>query len=452
VGGRLSRWRRLHLALVRRLSGVRADPGGEDAAPTRRGPLIVGYYVWQYPYPSETFIRREVRALQQAGVPVMVFADAPGELGALDEGDRALTQSTHYLPSLSRLALSGWALAFLLRRPARVLRLMVFVFATRYAREKSVASDLEMVARGVRLAVQLRSRGVTHLHSPWASSSAFVALVASRLVQVPFSVQGRAHDLHRGDSAFALVEKFTHARFVVTNTRYNLEGIRGLLPASQHAKVHLVYNGVDVAEYHPVARRARSAEAPLRMLCVARLIEPKGLTILLRTCGVLRERGIDVTCEVIGGPEEPLYTGYLTQLKVLHRQLRLGEMVRFAGAQPSSVVREAYARSDVFVLPCVVAANGSKDITPNALIEAMAMGLPVISTRMTGIPEIVTDGVSGVLVPPGDVDALADAIMRLKADPALCASLGARARQAVEERFDIHRNVEQRAQLFGARS
>ena len=155
-------------------------------------------------------------------------------------------------------------------------------------------------------------------------------------------------------------------------------------------------------------------------------------------------------CEIVGAPEEPLYTAYLRDLRETHDLLGLAEHVRFAGALPFSAVRERYARADIFVLPCVVARDGRRDVTPNALIEAMATGLPVISTPVAGVPEIVEDGVSGVLVPPGDAAALAGGIERLAADPAARAALGAAARRRIEDRFDARRNVRSYLRLFGA--
>lgn len=443
----LARW---YQALVRNLAGVRADRRGVPFAPRHGTSLHVGYYLWQFPFPSETFIRREIGALRGTGVPLTVFADAPGDLTTMDAAERALTDSTVYLPPLSRPAIARWTLFFLVRRPATVVRLMAFVIGTRYEREKSASSDLQLFGRAVGIAVRVRAKGVTHLHSPWATTTAFIALIVSRLLNITYSVQARAHDLHREDAAFALPEKFTYAAFVVTNTRYNVHGIRALLPERDHARVHLIHNGIDLAQFAPPPSRARSPGEPLRLLCVARLIEPKGLTVLLQACASLRDRGIDLVCEIIGGSEEPLYTGYLTKLRVMHRQLRLGDHVQLAGPQPSSRVLEAYRDSDLFTLPCVVAANGSKDITPNVIIEAMAMELPVVSTRMTGIPEIVEDGVSGVLVPPGDAGALADAIEDLAADPERRIRFGRAGRQRVAVRFDIHRNIADYARLFRA--
>src|SRR6185295_15360581 len=131
------------------------------------------------------------------------------------------------------------------------------------------------------------------------------------------------------------------------------------------------------------------------------LIEQKGLSYLLQACARLREGGHSFECEIVGGTED-IYMNYYLELKKLHRNLALENQVRFVGSLPFKAVLKKYSQADIFILPCVIAEDGSRDITPNALIEAMAMKLAVISTTVTGVPEIVEDGVSGILVPPHD--------------------------------------------------
>ena len=184
------------------------------------------------------------------------------------------------------------------------------------------------------------------------------------------------------------------------------------------------------------------------MLSVGRLIEPKGFRYLLRACRLLRDRGVEFTCEIIGGPQDPLDTIAWIDLRKLHTGLGLESTVRFRGEMSLSSVLSWYRRADIVVLPCVRGRDGSHDVTPNTLIEAMAMRLPVVSTTIGAIPEIVDPGIDGLLVPPNDENALADALERLLRDPALRRSLGEAARRKVEERFDIDRNVVRRATLF----
>ncbi len=184
------------------------------------------------------------------------------------------------------------------------------------------------------------------------------------------------------------------------------------------------------------------------MLTVATLGETKGLVYLLKSCKALKKRGFVFKCEIIGGTHEPIYTNYYVELKKLRGKFGLEKSVSFLGAQPFNNVLEGYKNADIFILPCVIARDGSRDVTPNVLIEAMAMKIPVISTNITGIPELVQDGISGILVPPENECALTEAIIRLINDDKLRRDLGEKAREKVEERFDINKNILKYIDLF----
>ena len=238
-----------------------------------------------------------------------------------------------------------------------------------------------------------------------------------------------------------------YAEFVITNARYNEAVIRSLLPPGTDGKIRLVYEGIELDRFQPGIRRT-SSDSAARILSVARLVEPKGLEHLLAACKILRDAGHAVRCEIIGGRTHSEMNYYLKLLK-LRRTLGLEAEVTFLGAQPFDRVLQRYREVDVFVLPAVQSSDGRRDITPNALIEAMAMQLPVVSTQSGAIPEIVEDGVSGLLVPPGDAAALAQAITRLLNDAALRAQLGRTARKRIEERFDIAKNITAYVALFG---
>jgi glycosyltransferase involved in cell wall biosynthesis len=174
----------------------------------------------------------------------------------------------------------------------------------------------------------------------------------------------------------------------------------------------------------------------------------KGFDYLLRACALLRERGIEFQCDVVGAAHESLDANAPLELKKLYRRLDLGGIVRFLGAQPFNAIMSAYKKADIVALPCVIASDGSRDITPNVLLEAMAMQRAVVSTPVGAIPEIIDDGINGLIVPSRDERRLADALEELARDDALRRKLGRAARQKVEERFDINRNAQRYATLF----
>jgi glycosyltransferase involved in cell wall biosynthesis len=243
-----------------------------------------------------------------------------------------------------------------------------------------------------------------------------------------------------------LEHKLEPAAFVVTNTRYNASELVRFLSASGRRRLHVIYNGIDRWRWSG-SRRVRSATG-FRLLSVGRLIPQKGHHVLLEACALLRARGLEVGLDIVGGPELPRAREYQQALRDLHDRLDLGLAVRFLGEQPWTEVLRAYAAADLFVLPCIIDPDGSRDIIPNSLIEAMAAGLPVVSTPITGIPELVDHGTDGWLVPPDDARSLADAIAVLHAAPDVRGRLGRNAVRKVAERFDSDHNCADRAALF----
>lgn len=422
---------------VQRGAGWRLTWG---APPTRAQALRLAYYVWRFPAVSDTFIRREVRALRQADISLEVFADQPAE-----SDDAALRETTHYLLPLDAERLARAKRFFMTHKPLRYWNVFAYVVLHRYGSYKTLREDLAVFERAVDLAYQLREHGITYLHTPWADRTAFIGLLAAALLDIPYSVEARAHDLHRFQNQYGLREKFARAQFIITNSDYNARAIETYL-AHPHSPIHVIRELFPLDELK--LRTEWRAADPCRILCVARWIEEKGLVYLLRACARLRERGIPFRCEIIGGPEEPTYVNYWIELKRLHARLQLQDNVIFVDAQPFEKILAAYARADLFVLPCVIAQNGGRDISPNALIEAMATGLPVISTQLAAIPEIVEHDVSGILVPPNDDAALADAMHALILDESKRRALGLAARARVQERYDAAKNVAQFTALF----
>lgn len=406
----------------------------------------IAYYLWRYPLLSETFVQREITALQKAGVPVMVVADRSGELAGLDENAQSLARNTTYLMPMN-VARLGRALASF--SVARLAECAQFILSQRYQQQKSYRNDLKVFLKAAYLAGVLRDARVDHAHCPWSDVNALVLRVASRLAGISYSLEARAHDLHRRSSAFAMREKFRDAAFIITNCRYNEQHLRTLLAPSDWSKIHVIYEGLNLGQFQPRPTRDRGPEGA-RLLTVARLIEQKGLLCLLKACKSLKDKGVPFRCEIVGGPEVPLYGAYHARIKAVHAELGLHDRVSFLGPQPFLQVLEAYKNADVFILPSTIAEDGSRDVTPNVLMEAMAMGLPVITTSLSGIPEIVDHKQSGILIAPNDEHALAQAIVELIGDEELQQRLAANARRKVEEKFDISANILAYAGLFRA--
>jgi len=406
----------------------------------------VAYFTWQYPVLSQTFIQREVGALRKGETCVYVISDVPNGKEATSGVLLSSSELDCTLEPLDKNKLRQYRLHFLLRRPLRYLNLFLFVILHKYHYLKTFAFDRKVFGKAIYLAGVAKEKRIDHIHAPWADNCAFIALVASRLLGVTYSVQGRAHDIHRRTYLLGLSEKLNNAEFIITNSRYNGHYLASIDGFQNKDGIHVIYNGINLEEFKPDVKR-RGVLAETRILSVARLIEQKGLIYLLEACRLLRDSGYSFSCTIVGGTED-LFMNYYIDLKRAYNRWKLEECVEFLGPQPFTRVMEMYKNADIFVLPCVIAEDGSRDITPNSLIEAMAMELPVISTSVTAIPEIVESGVEGLLIPEENSQALLEAMIKLIKREDLRLTFGANARKKIEARFNVHKNIRKYVRLF----
>lgn len=424
------------------LGTLRVTGGRPSCANTR-----IGYAMARYPLLTETFIRRELKALRDAGSDVEVIALAPDDPPMRADPKSPAGPVFYYGPVNPE---KGRALLrrFLRHRPWRVIKLWLFIVRRRDHRTRTWWGDRDLLFHSAQLAAAFAERGVTHVHAPWATRPALTAFVASRLIDAPFSAQARASEVNRRHELPGLCDRIAHAEFIVANSAFIEGALRRAAVTPRISPIQVIYNGLDLDQFVPASPNL-TVPRPLNLLAVGRLVEPKGFRYLLLACHVLRTRGHQFTCEIIGGsdPDDPITW---IELRRILGELNLEDIVSFRGPATFSGVLSALARADAFILPCVEARDGSRDVTPNALIEAMAMALPVVSTRTGAIPEMVDDEVSGLLVTAGDETALADALERLFRDPALRLQLGREAREKVKMAFDARTNARRLAALFAS--
>lgn len=392
-------------------------------------PVHVGYVLKMFPRLSETFILNEALELERQGLALRLFSlKQPADQVAHTQTGQVRSPVSYLPEKLGRAPLrtarAQWHVWRNYRRPWRhTLR-----NAVRRVRASGDRGDLLAFAQACCVIRELGP--IRHLHAHYANVPSKVALLVHRLAGVSYSITTHAKDIFQNDpfASPKLRERMLRASFVVANSRFSADHIRHGLHGE--GKIHVVYNGLDLPAF-PL--RQREPEVPL-LLGVGRLVEKKGFAHLLAACQRLRQKQLKFTCEIIG-------TGTLSaQLKEQIRALGLGDLVRLVGPLPQHVLWEHYARATVFVLPCVCAADGDRDILPNALKEAMAVGVPVVTTRLEGIDELIADGGSGLLVAPGDVPALAERLAQLLADAQLRQNLARNGRRVIEERFDRRGN------------
>lgn len=395
----------------------------------------VGYLLKMYPRFSETFVLAELLELERQGLRLHVFSLKKPDDGVFHADVAKLRARVTYLPDSAVLAPRAYAAAhqeIFAADPQRYGRALAA--ALRSPRPRLA---LKHFLRAGYIAPLLRRHGITHVHAHFASGPSAVALHMHRLTGISYSVTAHAKDIYiDGIDHTALRAKLGAARFVVTVSDYNR---RHLAAFADPERIVRIYNGLDLDRFAP--NGASAAEPPL-VLAVGRLIEKKGLADLVRACALLRARGLVFRCSIVG-------KGTLErELRALVRELRLDGIVELAGPQPRDRLLELYRRASVFAAPCVVGSDGNRDGLPTVLPEAMALGVPVVSTDVTGIPELVEHGRTGIVVPQHDPSALADAVARLLEDRTTASAFAAAARARVERDFDLHENVAQLRALF----
>jgi glycosyltransferase involved in cell wall biosynthesis len=295
-------------------------------------------------------------------------------------------------------------------------------------------------AEGGYAAHLLRKESINHLHAHFADRAATVALVAGRLLGIPYSL-----GIHAGEDIFVhpvlLPEKFSEAKFIISCTQYNLDYLKQLGLPDLDKKAICIHHGLDIQKYPPASQQHK----PPMLLSVGRLVEKKGLEYLIKACRQLKDEGREFVCHIVGPGHER------QKLETLAAELGLQDTVKFLGALPHDQVVHEYDQATIFALPCIQGNDGSLDGIPNVIPEAMAMQLPVVSTPVSAIPELVENQVNGLLVPPRDEKALAAALACLLDDPSLRARLGETGRQTVTERFNVEQNVHAVYQVFATR-
>jgi colanic acid/amylovoran biosynthesis glycosyltransferase len=399
----------------------------------------IAFLVSRFPKFSETFILDEIRALEARGLDVRVCSFLR-EREPMNHPDAArLAERCLVLGECTGEWLPA-QLYWLLRRPRIWLEIWVRTLLGHRRDRARALRAVVALAHAMVLARRMMRDDVGHLHAHWATHTALAAWAAHRLTRIPYSFTTHADDLYLDPPM--LEEKVREAKFVVTISEFNRRLLAKRLGDWSLDRVRVIHCGISLAEFPPMP----PAEPGTRftVVCVARLELKKGHGVLLDACAKLLARGIPIRCRLVGDGAER------GALEALIASLGLGDSVELLGRRSREEVREILASAHVVVLPGRVLENGRADGIPVALMEALAIERPVVASRITGIPELVETGVTGLLVEPGDPAALARALERLREDPELARRLAVAGRRRVEEGFDVHRNVASLAALVDA--
>jgi colanic acid/amylovoran biosynthesis glycosyltransferase len=413
----------------------------ETQTSRRPGPPVptrVAYIVSRFPVATETFLLREFdRVDRDPGACVELFSLFPGERGSVHRiGERWLGRLHRARPAAVVRGLAWWAV----RRPGRLLSTAVWVMRAHAARPAILVRALVTMAVAAAHARTVAALRIQHVHACWATYPALAAWVCWRLTGVPYSFTGHAHDLFIYQ--IGLERKLRDARFTITISEYNRAFLSRF--GADDERVHLVHYGVDLTGYRFRPRGPRPS-GTVRALCVASFHEFKGHRVLVEALAAGGPQIDRLEVELVG--EGPLRA----EIEEQARRLGVRDRLHFWGRLSEQQVAERLDAADLAVLPSIVARNGDTEGIPNALIESLASGVPVVSTRVSGIPELVHDGVTGLLADAEDAEGLRRAIERTLADPAAAEARAEAGRRLVEREFDIDAAGRRLVELFGTR-
>lgn len=409
----------------------------EPMSRTTQRPRTVAYTMSRFPKLTETFILIEMLELERQGMRIEIFPLIRERAPVQHADAQAMVERSHYCTLLSRPTLDA-QIYWLVRRPAAYLRAWWRALRGNLSSPKFLSRALVVVPKAAYAARRMVELEVDHLHAHYATHPALFAYVVNLLTGIPYSFTVHAHDLYVERPM--LGEKVAAAGFVVAISEFNRRMLIDLYGSIAAERVMVVHCGIDPTLFRP--REQRDSREPFTIVCVGSLAGYKGQRYLIDACARLRDRRIPFRCLLVGeGDDRP-------RLEEQIRQLELEQQVTLMGALPRHRVSEVVRQADVVALPSVVMPNGKMEGIPMALMEALASEVPVVATSISGIPELVHDGETGLLVPQRDAAALADALARLYADRALGRRLAEAGRRLVLQEFNLERSAQQLRDLF----
>ncbi len=396
----------------------------------------ITYLLSRYPAVSHTFFLNEIRALRQQGFDLDVISindcDRPTE--RLARAEREERNATFYLKSSGLRTILGAQLKLLTGSPRRYLGALKYAIRLSRGAPHALLYRIFYLLEAAVVIDRMRQTGSDHLHVHFGSEVATVGLLAKRLAPIRLSLTIHGSDEFYDVSEYHLGEKMAAADFVFCISRYTASQLMRLCDYAHWGKISIAPLGVDTDKFRPGPRRTPGD--PVNILCVGRLNAAKGLHVLITAIARLAPRFPEVSLTLVGDGEER------ASLETLIDSLGLQQRVRFAGVVNQDHILPWYRQADIFCLPSF--AEG----VPVVLMEAMATGLPCVTSRITGIPELIDDGEDGLLVTAADAEALADALAQLIASPQLRHRLGIAARRKVVAKYNLARNFQALGQAF----
>jgi colanic acid/amylovoran biosynthesis glycosyltransferase len=403
--------------------------------------VLIVYILDEFPSDSEYFILNEIIELTKRGLTIQILAMRKKK-GTKSNGFGLINLKVLYDKGFFSPVKLAAHFYLLFSAGIKYFKVIKKVAKGKGSSLASLVKGLTKFSTGVYFLFLSRKLPVNHIHAHFSSVPTDIAMIMSGLSGIRFSCSAHSRDIYTADKE-ALVRKMDQAQFFITCTMYNKMFLESLSQGVAGCKIFHVYHGINLALW-PMAKLDHKVldKAKVHLLTVSRLVEKKGLIYLLEAVKMLRDRGLRIECSIIGdGPLRGQIEKY-RDLNGLHRNIHLHGML------PQSAIKSFYLSADIFVLPSIVAADGDRDGLPNVLVEALAVGIPVIATSISAIPELVIHESTGILVPDRSAADIRDAILRLLRDKELCKQMAENGRRKVEEEFSIHSSTNRLVGIF----
>ncbi|MFQ5598090.1 MAG: glycosyltransferase family 4 protein [Nitrospiria bacterium] len=388
----------------------------------------VGYFLKRYPRLSETFVVNEIRELQRQGIEVTVFAQKAADEKVVHEKTKILQVPIYYMPPVKWIPEQAASVKFLKTLSANPQTIGRLTLSGNLS-----LTNYRALIEAAMVAPFIQSLGIDLIHAHFATWAAAAAGFVSRITNIPYTFTAHAKDIyHKSVDKPDLAKKITAARFAITVSDYNKQYLEEVLKSEgTSGRIIRLYNGIDLNQFP----YEESEKDPGLIVGVGRLVPKKGFEYLIKACDLLNRNGKSFRCLIIGEGEEK------DRLEKWIKLFSLEKHVRLLGSRTQEALKEILKKASVFALPCIVDKDGNRDGLPTVLLEAMALGVPVVSTKVTGIPEMISHGKNGFLVEEKNAAALAKAIDRLLGSPALQKEFTKSAYDKVRKDFNITENV-----------
>ncbi|MDQ6799438.1 MAG: glycosyltransferase [Acidobacteriota bacterium] len=416
------------------------DKAQETTSPAVRNAIAV--VVTRFPVVDEAYILREIIELERQGQPVLLVPLLRGHGKVVHEEAKPWVKRALYMPLISPSIIVS-NLRAMSRHPARYFKVLLLLFYGTMIRPRTLIRTMALFPKSVHLARVLPKRGIQHLHSHFSTHATTMAYIISRFSDVTYSftIHGPDVFVHR----LLLLEKISRATAVRTISAFNKAFLCGLYPSIPEEKIQVVHVGVNPDVYDSAAAEAEGTTKRPQVLSVGAITPSRGFGFLVEACLTLKAAGIDVEATIVGDGVRRRFLRHWIQY------LGLADDIHLPGALPQHEVARLMGQTDVFVLPSVIANDGQMDGIPITLMEAMAAGKPVIAAAMSGIPELIDDRVTGLLIDATHTQRIANAIRYLIANPAVCQKMGRAGQRRIREEFDIRRTVASLIKFLDAR-